>query len=336
MSARWEAALDAQLDFVSALGSNDNARRQVRYWAEAEREKKRNFFSNGTIESLPDRLAAMAYNAETVYVDPDMMTIWEGSLAGFQPEPLVPQDLVTPAGFLWLPRPFYTKDIHGKSISTRAILWHPQSVTYDLNALSPEKLAKVNGIPGVMSISQGDIAVPVQKESKSGQFSADGILFTGLHWSADKDDYTDARAPGGWYVHYMMPWGYGAKFKRDEGIQLDQSCEAWQALWRLMQQTLAMRTKQRPDRATRKRLARAKWPEREVTVVQLRRPEPAREKGEPQIVNWTHRWLVGGHWRMQPYPSIGLTRQIWISPYVKGPAELPLEAAKGRVFELIR
>ena len=43
-------------------------------------------------------------------------------------------------------------------------------------------------------------------------------------------------------------------------------------------------------------------------------------------VEWRHRWVVRGHWRNQPYPSLGagVTRKVWIAPYLKGPADLPV------------
>lgn len=39
-----------------------------------------------------------------------------------------------------------------------------------------------------------------------------------------------------------------------------------------------------------------------------------------------HRWIVRGHWRQQPYPSLGegVTKPIWIAAYVKGPEGAPL------------
>lgn len=41
---------------------------------------------------------------------------------------------------------------------------------------------------------------------------------------------------------------------------------------------------------------------------------------------WRHRWMVRGHWRNQPYPSLGkgVTRRTWIAPYLKGPDGAPL------------
>jgi hypothetical protein len=43
-------------------------------------------------------------------------------------------------------------------------------------------------------------------------------------------------------------------------------------------------------------------------------------------VEWSHRWMVRGHWRLQPYgPDHKLRKTIWIDPYVKGPEDKPLD-----------
>ena len=42
-------------------------------------------------------------------------------------------------------------------------------------------------------------------------------------------------------------------------------------------------------------------------------------------VDWTHQWIVDGHWRNQPY-GVGhsLRRLQWIAPFIKGPEDAPL------------
>lgn len=64
----------------------------------------------------------------------------------------------------------------------------------------------------------------------------------------------------------------------------------------------------------------------DVTCVILRNPisRPHEETGEHRSVEWSHRWIVSGHIRNQPYPSEGVTRPIYIPPHVKGPADKPL------------
>lgn len=74
-----------------------------------------------------------------------------------------------------------------------------------------------------------------------------------------------------------------------------------------------------------------------VTIITLRRR--VRENGdqpdEAGFVDWSHRWMVGGHWRQHYYPSDGTHRLIFISPYIKGPEDKPL-VVKDRVVQLVR
>lgn len=74
-----------------------------------------------------------------------------------------------------------------------------------------------------------------------------------------------------------------------------------------------------------------------VKVIQLRRLEPVAASTEPaeRTVEWTHRWIVSGHWRNQYLPSCGLQRQQWIDPHVKGPDDLPL-VVKPTVYNVAR
>lgn len=43
-------------------------------------------------------------------------------------------------------------------------------------------------------------------------------------------------------------------------------------------------------------------------------------------VAWQRRWMVRGHWRLQPHgPGRTLRKPLWIDPYVKGPEDKPLD-----------
>lgn len=43
-------------------------------------------------------------------------------------------------------------------------------------------------------------------------------------------------------------------------------------------------------------------------------------------VAWQRRWMVRGHWRLQPHgPGRLLRKPLWIDPYVKGPEDKPLD-----------
>jgi len=107
----------------------------------------------------------------------------------------------------------------------------------------------------------------------------------------------------------------------------------------IMSQTLTAKTPERGDRAQRRRLERENLPS-EVLVIQFRKTRyTSAEGGEERNVNWSHRWIVGGHWRWQPYkdPASGgeIKKRIWISPYVKGPDDKPLKT-KERVYVLAK
>jgi hypothetical protein len=97
------------------------------------------------------------------------------------------------------------------------------------------------------------------------------------------------------------------------------------ATWTLMQQTLTVSERAAIDRPERRRCARAGVPS-DVLIVRLRRQvidSEASDDGQ-EMVAWSHRWLVDGHWRNQWLPSRMCHRLQWIAPYVKGPASLPL------------
>ena len=107
---------------------------------------------------------------------------------------------------------------------------------------------------------------------------------------------------------------------------------AW-ALFLLLDQEIVTTRQPHYSRADVKTLGRVpRW--NEVRVVELRRMRHERPQGEPGSVNWTHRWIVKGHWRWQPYGD-GTVRRIWIDPYVKGPEDLPFVATK-KVYRLAR
>jgi hypothetical protein len=107
-----------------------------------------------------------------------------------------------------------------------------------------------------------------------------------------------------------------------------------QVTWRLAKQVVRM-----PERSPRavRRAAQRKGIERDgVLVVRLRRPAPPVNGDEPSPVGWQHQWVVRGHWRNQWFPAHETHRQIWISPYVKGPEDKPLKPVTGRAWEFVR
>lgn len=62
----------------------------------------------------------------------------------------------------------------------------------------------------------------------------------------------------------------------------------------------------------------------EVRVITLRRRADTPAGGQAER-EWRHRWIVRGHWRMQPWgPKRSRVRPVWIEPHIKGPEGAPM------------
>lgn len=86
------------------------------------------------------------------------------------------------------------------------------------------------------------------------------------------------------------------------------------------------------NRNAQRRLAKAakrgKLPD--VRVVRLRGRAEGQDDapGERHQVEWSHQWLVRGHWRSQWYPASSEHRPLYIAPYTKGPADKPIRTRR--------
>lgn len=111
------------------------------------------------------------------------------------------------------------------------------------------------------------------------------------------------------------------------------------AFFLLCNQKAAVISEQHADRGTRRRFERSgAEPPPPVSVVQLRRPAGASKgNADGSPVDWSHRWIVGGHWSnywVGPREGERRLEPRWIAPYIKGPDDKPL--VTDRVYELLR
>lgn len=110
-------------------------------------------------------------------------------------------------------------------------------------------------------------------------------------------------------------------------------------LWLLLQQRVAVRRHLSTDRGSRRRFLRNEQRDPPlVTVIELRKPIHAntgQSTSEREAVDWSHQWIVDGHWREQYHPSDQSHVPTWIAPYVKGPEDKPL-IVKQRVHAWVR
>lgn len=269
--------------------------------------------------------------ANPIFVSEEMVDLVEAAAETFEPEPLEETDLLTPGGWVYLERPLILEDYLKRKMAIRAIAWGGATIA----------------------------------EEETG--GSDGIVISFYSHSGDEDDFDirgaaedplsetaevfAARYP--LTVAHFSPWQFGKTFSDLIG-QLDKEkglpevgsrfdAEAWGLLWakvqslfRLLVQRVTTVERHQLHRKARREGKRHGFTESDaVTVVTLRR---LREQiGESnREVEWQHRWIVGGHWRNQWYPSLNRHRQIWINPYVKGPSDRELLIKEVRAYELVR
>jgi hypothetical protein len=74
----------------------------------------------------------------------------------------------------------------------------------------------------------------------------------------------------------------------------------------------------------------------DIVYVTLRRArqKPGGGDSDPEF-EYSHRFMVSGHWRHQWYPSKGEHHLIWVDPFIKGPEDRPL-IIKDRVWKVVR
>lgn len=179
----------------------------------------------------------------------------------------------------------------------------------------------------------------------------DGLLVSAMSWSTFLD--ASSRQPGvviaTWSrvrVHEQGPvvWGpCGLAYWTlrdacmDDNPSQTEDRRRLAALWLLSaQEGVSAISSERPDRAAARRAARrSEVVPDAMKVVRLRRPARSDNEGGSSDPNWSHRWVVSGHWRNQWFPSLGTHLPKWIAPYVKGPDGAPL-VVKETVKALVR
>lgn len=263
--------------------------------------------SLGTTHGPRMRKALADYHARgstPFWVSGDMTRVVFAASESLPEDALVSQsDPPCPTGFTLLAEPIWfdgLREGEGR-VSVRALSWTTGMVQFDdedLGALKP-------GLVVCWYASRQD-------EPELADFGT--TLCLNHIWPA-KSGESYAKAPA------LVP---AVKFTR--------------ALWAMMEQRIAVVTNSRAPRQFRRQFERRlDLPASDIRVVTLRRQKDhGNPDGEGTDVNWTHRWIVDGHWRNQPCGVGHLERRLtWISPHVKGPDDLPL-VVKKPVYQLVR
>jgi hypothetical protein len=235
----------------------------------------------------------------TYYVSAEMTSVAQLAAHQMPAEPLLPTDLPSPTGFCVWECPMVVKDVRGKDVVVVGFSW-----TSNYNK-------------GVQIVLYSDPFDPRDDYSNSIGGKPEEIIKGGRFLPVGTGSWVFNDPPSNDPVEFMVP----------------------RAVWKLMGQTLCCVKHTQPERAVRRRLEREKsrdWARSLVRVVTLRREVTGETKAAAdRPLEWTHRWLVSGHWRNQWCPGLKTHRLRWITPYVKGPVDKPL-IVKATVKQLVR
>lgn len=285
-------------------------------------------------------------DCDPLYVSAEMCEVVEAARSSFAPEPLLETDLITPRGFLWYARPISMLDRRGNPLDVHAFSWAREYASHSDEAAT-EATVRI-----AEAWDKGERIRPPEMDA----LVAEGLIYpygVNITLYAPRDSYVTRSAngtePPEWVEAatrgmpvvpmHVSPWHFNQTFEGNEidkeGVPsaMDEWWRTAQTTFRLMQQRISVRHFERPHRQARRHIPASPLRDAEVVVVRLRREQGERHEPTGEPGNYSHRWIVGGHWRNQPYPSEGITRQIWISPYVKGPEDKPLIVRPRRVFQ---
>jgi hypothetical protein len=331
VSKPWLDGLEAHLDFISFLSSTSgHYSAGTMIWtltehrlkialAEGRYDEARQ--SRETLRLLQERdVGMLAYaanavkevygNAETLYVAPNFLelaTVAANSLP--DTTSFRASDLVAPKGFCYFARPmrhtFYTLEggpgLEEASDPTtyvvRGIMWQPIAQTWTLRDGSPADDAY--RLTWLVHNRDEQDEPEVFEESFGGDWRDIRWLPIYTHQVDETVVFAEPTAPLRWFM----------------------------ALNLLINQRVGYIRGVKPPRNLRRRGERASPNFGDLRVIHLRRRVPRNphdDLGEQEEVNWSHRWVVRGHWRNQWRPKEGRHVPTWIAPFVKGPEDKPL------------
>lgn len=257
--------------------------------------------ASGLAGVLAENLEAAA----SFSVSSDVLSLLEAAARVMPDQALRPSDLPSPAGFVLLDREVAINDpADGQSLRIRAVQW------------SPTRTAA----PGITTVWYCDgedswlgpvadrlIAPPLLGFVHAGGWRFGMTIADSNSFGVGEDGQPRVRATRS--TRGMMTW--------------------LAALFAFLHQELVVKVDRVPRSISRSEerhpVPSSRRGPSEVRVVELRRVHrPATEPPEVGAVDWSHRWMVSGHWRAQWYPSLNDHRLIYINPYVKGPEDEPL------------
>lgn len=272
-------------------------------------------------EQLAYNFMVTLYRADTIFITSDMMHLILQAAHDLPDEAAVcdPHLFLGPFGYVQFEEAILGEDINGVQMVVGGFCWHEQEVA----RVHPERTDMQNCVALHMVVDPDDVRDGTNRE------------FT--PWLREHGFKIPPRVPC-----HMYPMEYGkdcTTFPDEKGAELTKGIVKFFIAMNLVaQQKIGKPRTVTPDRPTRKRAA--KWDmngERLITLITLRR-ENVKVERDPDAppVEWSRRWIVGGHWKRQYYPSTDSHQWIYIYEYVKGPEDKPLIIRDRRIFDFRR
>jgi hypothetical protein len=192
-----------------------------------------------------------------------------------------------------------------------------------------------------MNVDHPEYPVPVHAMSWSLSFMRLNEISTDRQpcisiftWMRVEDGDWLANAGHKWMPLGMAVWTLGHTqaqlFHQKNQAVIDsnaEDCSRLMTIWMLASQKgISQPVLQKIDRSASRRNQRENCNISPIKIINLRKPENHDSSdSDSQEMKWSHRWIVDGHWRQQPYgQGRSQTRPVWIAPYVKGPENKPL------------
>lgn len=309
---------------------------QIRLLNRNVRDAMADLISMGSSGTVPDNEAwnivdatlLTIERAENFFVNADMCEMIAHAATAFDETDKA--DTTLPPvdnGFVYFESPMVLRDIRGSEIKVNAMLWRRTPMRQGRNLVdgfmchmwndqerTPDSIAMLRSSGEVTDmfghkIDQGAMD---KFDRENGRWGYIGITSyidgqdIGPEQIEASEEIAEAYHNNG--VAAVVPYTNVSRF--------------FHAFWLMMQQPLAEAVlAEKPDRATKRRMAAANLPS-DVTIIQFRRRESSKSEGPAKKVDWSHRWLVRGHWRWQWYKDehkVSFQRRIWIPPCIKGP-----------------
>lgn len=329
--ARWKNAYDTQMAVWRWLRT-DVGRVVVSGHARAARAVREDQTADGFVTREEQKVLV----ADPYFVSGEMCQVVAAAseMESFRMEALYPTDLLTSHGFCVFERPFPVPDRFDDPTSIAAFAWMPM---FNVQSSDPQGEEMREIVEATEDPDRSKVLALLAK--RQGREINDGIALT-LY--ADVFDWNDAvlgaRPPV--IPFHFTPWWWGmdpySPVSDTDPRILGEGSEWWwkivQTTLRLMQQRIAVRHRELPDRPQRREARRIGFDEREVLVVRLRRERGERHEPSGEEANYSHRFIVHGFWRNQWFPSLQDHRLIYIDDYVKGPQDRPLIIKPRRAF----